>query len=958
MYKISETNIKTKAGNLEQICDVLTNKNKGYHLKLSLDDNVLLFGDIDHHPEYKEFMDTSIYRNGWFRLPNQTNKDKPIDHKVSNGDMSDFIVTHIKDCELYPKNLLLIEKENTVVTKATKTKTIETKSEEIKLNDGKTKEEFIIKLLEIVDAERADEWEKWLNIGFILHTELSSEGFEIFDDFSKGRDKYNKAKFLKFWNSINDNSDNPQTIKSLMKNAKKDNEGDPNLYKSIIKEFIFDDTNKSEEQENYNKIKVEFELDNFKVINPIMFISVVPDNVYNTFNGYEVEKKEIIKNDIENSLIIKHIKNLCNNDDGVFDYVIKFLARKIQQRYKLTNTALIFKSNEGAGKDIFFNWFGNKILGFEYYINTEKPELLFGKFTSSLENKIMIVVNEVNGRDTFQINENIKCAITAEKNIIEHKGLKPYENNNHIGYIVLTNNDNPKNVPADDRSFCGIECNNKICNDKEYFTDLKKETDNEPSETKAELYRQESKEMGPTFKSQIPISTGFQPRQVLKKLNDSSLSIFNFLTNGNEAVSNFDDDDDDEFKDPLPEDIWEHYYDKQAERQVKVNSIQTEQPKLTTQSVSSGNILRQPKLTTQRVSSGNILRQPELTTQRVSSGNILRQPELTTQRVSSEQIVRQPQLTTEMLHEDIPSSTNISTFGSEENRMFLEDLQKRSASVLEKAQANTELMDEGRRIIARMLGSDSNVPPPPTTQTFHEDIPEEENISFQSQTPESTSLNTFRSVNELSTLTTNLKETLAKTLEKFGHTPKKEATAKENLGGEFEEEPKSESNIIQFDDYFTRYTRTPIKEKEEEEKEPIKEPIEKSVREPYEEEQIRETYNEENYKRLVEEYKKLYTIRGVDKIDKKLTDDQSLESFKKLYKLVTERNKIIRKFNEDNFNDLLQEYEETRYEDEYDTTITKGKPTLIKFIKLNKILKEEHQKDREKYQKESELQTV
>jgi hypothetical protein len=159
----------------------------------------------------------------------------------------------------------------------------------------------------------------------------------------------------------------------------------------------------------------------------------------------------------------------------VFDYVIKFLARKVQKPHILTNTALIFKSNEGAGKDMFFNWFGNKIIGNNYYYNTEKPELLFGKFTSALENKIMIVVNETSGKDTFSINENIKCAITAEVNIIEHKGLKPYKNTNHISYIFLTNNDNPLKVSADDRRFCGIECNNDICNNKQYFTELHEE---------------------------------------------------------------------------------------------------------------------------------------------------------------------------------------------------------------------------------------------------------------------------------------------------------------------------------------------------------------------------------------------------------------------------------------------------------------------------------------------------
>jgi hypothetical protein len=72
-------------------------------------------------------------------------------------------------------------------------------------------------------------------------------------------------------------------------------------------------------------------------------------------------------------------------------------------------------------------------------------------------------MNETSGKDTHKINENIKRSITTEKNTIEHKGMKPYKNTNNIGYIYLTNNDNPSlKVPPDDRRFCGIECNNNI----------------------------------------------------------------------------------------------------------------------------------------------------------------------------------------------------------------------------------------------------------------------------------------------------------------------------------------------------------------------------------------------------------------------------------------------------------------------------------------------------------------
>ena len=367
-----------------------------------------------------------------------------------------------------------------------------------------------------------------MQVALIINNEMGFNGLDVLDEWSKTSSNYNSTKVSNFYKNIKP-KDNGLKIGTLKKMAK---EEDPDLYKKLFSKKQTASSNDSD----YLKIKTEFELKNFKVLNPIMFVTIgennelllrskhdfkdvyqnllcmklnpktetmtpgsfidswlvdpdmrtyykldflpmqtAPANIFNTFNGYAGDKKKLFNVDINNSLIIKHIKNLCNNDNKVFDYVIKYFARKLQRPYELTNTALIFKSNEGAGKDLFFNYLGNKIIGSDYYFNTEKPELLFGKFTSSLENKILIVVNETSGKDTFQINENIKCAITAEFNTIEHKGLKPYKNTNHIGFIYLTNNDNPVKVPIDDRRFCGIECNNLICNNKEYFDALRAE---------------------------------------------------------------------------------------------------------------------------------------------------------------------------------------------------------------------------------------------------------------------------------------------------------------------------------------------------------------------------------------------------------------------------------------------------------------------------------------------------
>ena len=201
-----------------------------------------------------------------------------------------------------------------------------------------------------------------------------------------------------------------------------------------------------------------------------------PNNIYNSFNGFKGEKSILQKEDIENSLIMKHIKEvICNNNEEIYNYFIKYLSNLIQHPNKKSNTSLILKSIQGAGKDTILNWFGNNILGKEYYINEDNIELIFGKFNSCIENKILVVLNEASGKDTFTINEKIKNAITRNINIIEHKGLKPYENTNNIGYIFLTNNENPIKIPYDDRRFCGIECNGSVANNNNYFNLLYEE---------------------------------------------------------------------------------------------------------------------------------------------------------------------------------------------------------------------------------------------------------------------------------------------------------------------------------------------------------------------------------------------------------------------------------------------------------------------------------------------------
>lgn len=225
--------------------------------------------------------------------------------------------------------------------------------------------------------------------------------------------------------------------------------------------------------------------ENIKIYNKMDFLPKmdVEEGVYNTFSGFNVENKKIdltgcdIK--FEDTKIYEHIKNLCNKEDSTIKYFINTLAMKVQKPNKIIGTSIIFKSIEGCGKDSFFNFFGNKVLGSKYYLNEDKIDLIFGRFNKSIENKLLVCINETSGSDTFTRMNCIKNGITREINMIEIKGIDPYENKNCILYIFFTNNEVVMKIDGNERRFICIECDPHIATDKIYFDALYAEFNND-----------------------------------------------------------------------------------------------------------------------------------------------------------------------------------------------------------------------------------------------------------------------------------------------------------------------------------------------------------------------------------------------------------------------------------------------------------------------------------------------
>ena len=172
-----------------------------YHISIpsfnaSLETIKTLVLDFKEITNFKKYIDDSVYNNHrWFRLPNQTNYEKPHEHKIIYGQMIDFLNFVIPNGSIpYELKKGKIKKKNEKKPKITKN-LLKEKRFVKKLNDNFTDDE-ILEMLKQLDESYLNDYNRWSIITNMLK---SMDKKEIWDKWSKGSDKYNKYKNEKIW---------------------------------------------------------------------------------------------------------------------------------------------------------------------------------------------------------------------------------------------------------------------------------------------------------------------------------------------------------------------------------------------------------------------------------------------------------------------------------------------------------------------------------------------------------------------------------------------------------------------------------------------------------------------------------------------------------------------------------------------------------------------------------------
>jgi hypothetical protein len=173
--------------------------------------------------------------------------------------------------------------------------------------------------------------------------------------------------------------------------------------------------------------------------------------IFNTFRGFNAKP---IDKKTDCSVIYNHIKNrLCSDNENHYTYFLDWIANLIQKPADYCGTEIILKSKtQGTGKSLFAeNFLGERIIGenFSYIGNNE---IATDKYTSLLENKVLINFDEVGANDKSQTHsDNIKSIITAKTRSQRFMRQDPVNVPNFLHLITTTNKDWAKRVEISDR---------------------------------------------------------------------------------------------------------------------------------------------------------------------------------------------------------------------------------------------------------------------------------------------------------------------------------------------------------------------------------------------------------------------------------------------------------------------------------------------------------------------------
>lgn len=198
----------------------------------------------------------------------------------------------------------------------------------------------------------------------------------------------------------------------------------------------------------------------------------------NTFTGFKAKRLpdgQAADPDII-APFFDHIKKVwANNDDEIYNYLVKWLSTVVQKPWQRTNVFILLTSPQGVGKGMICEFLIERVFGKHCAADCAGLGKVTSRFNSMLQGKVFLNVNEmsdINSRNFYANSDKLKALITDNTLCIEKKGMSVYHVENCLNMIGCSNHRHTMNAETGDRRILALECNEELIGNRAYFDRL------------------------------------------------------------------------------------------------------------------------------------------------------------------------------------------------------------------------------------------------------------------------------------------------------------------------------------------------------------------------------------------------------------------------------------------------------------------------------------------------------
>lgn len=187
------------------------------------------------------------------------------------------------------------------------------------------------------------------------------------------------------------------------------------------------------------------------------------DNCYNLWRGFSCDS---IPGDC--SKFLNHLReNVCQGRDELYQYLIHWMARAVQQPASAGEVAVVLRGGKGTGKSKTAKVFGS-LFG-RHFLHISNPSHLIGNFNSHLRDAVVLFADEAFYAGDKKHESILKMLVTEETIPIEAKGVDVEVCPNYVHLIMASNNTHIVPASGDERRYFVLDVGENHQRDHAYF---------------------------------------------------------------------------------------------------------------------------------------------------------------------------------------------------------------------------------------------------------------------------------------------------------------------------------------------------------------------------------------------------------------------------------------------------------------------------------------------------------